>query len=71
MAEEEKGGKDRADQLHEVIDQLAAGAASPDAPAPTGPRGESLREAVHRRMRELHALSEEKQEKSASDTETL
>ncbi|GGW59961.1 hypothetical protein GCM10010503_41490 [Streptomyces lucensis JCM 4490] len=45
---------DHADEPREVIDdQLTAGAAAPGAPAPTGPRAESLREAVHRRMREL------------------
>jgi hypothetical protein len=54
MAENEHDSKDRADQLHGVIDRLTAGAAARDrAPvAPTGP-GESLREAVHRRMHEL------------------
>jgi hypothetical protein len=67
MPDDEKSGKDRADQLHELIDRLTAGGPAPDAPAPTGPCGESLREAVHRRMRELQARSKDRQEEPASD----
>ncbi|MEU6323683.1 hypothetical protein [Streptomyces sp. NPDC047009] len=55
MADDNKSGKERADHLHEVIDRLTAGAARPIAPTPTGTKGESLREAIHRRMRELDA----------------
>ncbi|SED64567.1 hypothetical protein SAMN05216489_04004 [Streptomyces sp. 3213] len=61
MAGDEKHGQDRADELQEVIDQLTSGAA-PGAPAPTGPHGESLREAVHRRMHEMDAEAKAEQE---------
>jgi len=56
--EKKKGGKrgrDRADHLHEVIDHLKAGPPALSAAAPTGHGGESLREAIHRRMHELDA----------------
>lgn len=61
MAGDEEHGQDRADELQEVIDQLTLGAA-PGAPAPTGPHGESLREAVHRRMHEMDAEAKAEQE---------
>ncbi|MFD3525008.1 hypothetical protein [Streptomyces sp. NPDC058653] len=68
----EKSAKDRADQLHELIDRLEAGAERPDGPAPTGPAptgsgGESLREAVHRRMRELRARGNDTEEEPTPD----
>ncbi|MGW6362314.1 hypothetical protein ACWFR5_45935 [Streptomyces sp. NPDC055092] len=63
MASDEKRGKDRADELQEVIDQLTSGA-TPGPPAPTGSRGESLREAIHRRMRELADETEAEQKSS-------
>ncbi|MFF2507715.1 hypothetical protein ACFVTY_30720 [Streptomyces sp. NPDC058067] len=66
MASDEKRGKDRADELQKLIDELTSGAA-PDAPAPTGPRGESLRDAVHRRMGEL--ADETKAERSDTKAE--
>ncbi|GGN10366.1 hypothetical protein [Streptomyces fuscichromogenes] len=43
--DDKHGEENRADELQELVDRLASGA--------TGPGGESLREAVHRRMREL------------------
>ncbi|MGW2834979.1 hypothetical protein [Streptomyces sp. NPDC001286] len=58
MGSDDKAGTDRAQELQDIIDELTSGAASAGAPAPTGPGGESLREAVHRRMREIQAASE-------------
>ncbi|MFF4353436.1 hypothetical protein [Streptomyces sp. NPDC001530] len=56
MAHEKKGRKDRADDLHAVIDRLTAAPAADSPPiAPKGPGGMSLREAIHRRMQELDA----------------
>ncbi|MCI3221537.1 hypothetical protein [Streptomyces sp. NP-1717] len=67
MAENEKRGKDRADELRALIDELETGTDRPDAPAPKGPRGESLREAVHRRMRELRARGHDSKEEPPPD----
>ncbi|MFJ9729565.1 hypothetical protein ACIRP3_43285 [Streptomyces sp. NPDC101209] len=64
MGSNEKPGTDRAQQLQDIIDELTSGAASANDPAPARPGGESLREAVHRRMREIQAASE------ADDTST-
>ncbi|WP_089107010.1 hypothetical protein [Streptomyces hyaluromycini] len=66
MANDEKPGKDRADELQELIDQLTSDAASGTG-APTGPRSESLREAVHRRMRELDDASQADEEATEED----
>ncbi|MER7179600.1 hypothetical protein ABT404_08960 [Streptomyces hyaluromycini] len=67
MANDEKPGKDRTDELQELIDQLTSDAASGTG-APTGPpRGESLREAVHRRMRELDDASQADEEATEED----
>ncbi|REK91868.1 hypothetical protein DY245_02140 [Streptomyces inhibens] len=45
----------RAERLHELIDQLTADRTAGEKPgtAPAAPGGTSLRDAVHRRMREL------------------
>ncbi|MFF9410759.1 hypothetical protein ACF1B0_35330 [Streptomyces anandii] len=66
MRDNDKDGEDRADELQEVIDQLTSGAAAASAPPPTGPGGESLREAVHRRMRELSEESKTVNRRSES-----
>jgi len=80
VADEKNDGKDRADHLHEVIDQLAsgppehpAGPPADAADAPTRPNGESLREAIHRRMRELDSSEDEptsKEQPAKPDDET-
>ncbi|WP_406445116.1 hypothetical protein OHB00_48515 [Streptomyces sp. NBC_00631] len=57
MASDKKSGKDRADELQDLIDQLTSDA-GPGTGAPTGTLGESLREAVHRRMREFDDASQ-------------
>ncbi|MFJ9562314.1 hypothetical protein ACIRQQ_19960 [Streptomyces fuscichromogenes] len=54
------GEEDRADELQELIDRFASGA--------TGPDGESLREAVHRRMRELSDDSTAARKRGERDT---
>ncbi|MFC7258593.1 hypothetical protein [Streptomyces lutosisoli] len=81
VADEKNDGKDRADHLHEVIDQLASGPpeypagppADPAPTAPTRPGGESLREAIHRRMQELDTSEDDptsKEQSAKPDDET-
>jgi hypothetical protein len=71
MADDDNRGKDRADQMRALIEQLKTRTASPGTPGPAGGRKESLREAVQRRARELRALRTDKQQgPSASDDES-
>jgi hypothetical protein len=70
MTKDDERAEDSADELQEVIDQLTSGEAVPGAPAPTGTRGESLREAVHRRMRELADKSKAEQKHTGKAPES-
>ncbi|MEU9173828.1 hypothetical protein AB0D34_39725 [Streptomyces sp. NPDC048420] len=51
MADDDNRGRDRADQVRELIEQLKTRTASLGTPGPAGERKASLREAVHRRAR--------------------
>ncbi|MEU0029689.1 hypothetical protein [Streptomyces sp. NPDC006335] len=70
MVDDDNRGKNRAAQMRELIGQLKGRTASPDTPRPADPRKESLREAVHRRARELRAIRRETQEKPPSSDGT-
>ncbi|WP_424886970.1 hypothetical protein [Streptomyces sp. XH2] len=73
MSEDRKARSARADRLHRLVERLRASeAAQPPAegepPGDAGPGGPNLREAVHRRMRELdEADRKEKEPRKAQD----
>lgn len=69
MTDDDNRGKNRAAQLRELIEQMK-GRAAPPATGPASPRKESLREAVHRRARELRALRKDTQEEPPSNDGT-
>ncbi|WP_367139804.1 MULTISPECIES: hypothetical protein [Streptomyces] len=73
MSENRKARSARADRLHRLVERpRTSGAAQPPAegepPGAVSPGGPNLREAVHRRMRELdEADRKEKESRKAQD----